>query len=334
MTKPARRRASKTSAVFVIAALLFIAGMAGSTFAYFDGSGANTGTFPGGYVFPPVTVTTLGAVTGPVQTIKWAQPTTTGVNDYELRVTNMGTSAVACPTQNVTVTLPTSTLFTTQSTTTAPTTTLTATSTVTQPVTYPETVATLAAPALTAPATVPTADNGYFVCYQAASAYSLGGWYSPPVNANGTAARAGLWATGVAESNVITKNSLANTDFITITYNQAVAASGTVTVCAFSAGVLIFGDQGGCASTGDSYSVGKLTGLSIASNASYTGTISKPTATTVKIVLSAANPAGADAITTGGTWHNGGTVVSSVGGSPNLNPCTQASCDVTPSGNF
>ena len=348
MKRPARRRASKTSALFVIAALLFVAGMAGSTFAYFDGSGANTGTFPGGYVFPPVTVTTLGAVTGPIQTIKWAQPTTTGVNNYELRVTNMGTTTATCPKTIVTVTLPTSTLSTVQSRTTTlirptttfattlssttPTTTVTALSTVTQPVTYPETVATLAAPALTARATLPAGDNGYFVCYQAASAYAIDGWYSPPANANASAVRAGLWPTAVAKAG--TAGKLVAGDSITITYNQNVSASGSVTVCAYTAGVIVFGDQTGCTdSSATNYSIGEITGLSISTAATYSGSgVTQPAANKVKVTL-VGGPAAFNITNTAGTWSNGGSIVTSVG-PPSLSPCTQSSCNLTPSGSF
>jgi hypothetical protein len=137
MKKPALRRARKSTLLFVIAALLFLAGLAGTTLGYFDGETDNVATWSGGFVFPPTNATTLGGPVGAGQTITWTTPTTTGVQNYILRVTNMGTAAVACPAQNVvttTVTMPT----TTQA------------GTVTWPTTYPTQAGTLAAPAAAA----------------------------------------------------------------------------------------------------------------------------------------------------------------------------------------
>jgi hypothetical protein len=332
MKKPALRRASKSTAVFVIAAALFVAGMAGSTWAYFDGQTDNVAVVSGGYVFPPVTVTTRGAITGPVQTIRWAQPTTTGVNNYELRVTNMGSSAVACP-ANVTRTV-TQTVLTTLAGPVTTTATVNATTTV--PQTYPETAGTLAAPATTGSATIATTDNGYYVCYQAAAAQSIGGWYSPAANANATAVRAGLWATAVAKHNTTGNNTIANTDYVNITYNQNVDASGTVSVCAIAgtgtSGVLIVGDTSGCVNASDGYSIGKITGITVGTKRNYaSSTISKPAANQVRITLAGG---GNSSSSNTGTWVNGGTTVTSVGGSPNLNPCTQSACDVTPTSHF
>ena len=45
MKKPALRRATKSTVIFVIALLLFSAGLAGTTFAYFDGEADNVGTW-------------------------------------------------------------------------------------------------------------------------------------------------------------------------------------------------------------------------------------------------------------------------------------------------
>lgn len=316
MNKPALRRATKSTVLFVIATLLFVAGLAGTTFGYFDGETDNVGTWSGGYVFAPTLATTLGAVTGPVQTLTWATPTTTGIQNYELRVTNMGSSAVACPAQSVVTTLA---------------------ATVTQPVTYPETVGTLAAPSLSGLATIPSTDNGYFVCYQVAANWTPSTWYSQASNANATAVRAGLWPTAVVATNISGNNALANTDYLTITYNQNVNASGTARVCAFhvgtGTGVVIFGDQNNCASVNDSYSIGKITGVSIGTTRNYaTSSISKPAANQVRITLSGG--AGNSSYAGTDTWINGGTAVTSVGGTPNLSPCTQTNCNVAVTGGF
>jgi hypothetical protein len=346
MKKPALRRASKSTAVFVIAAALFVAGMAGSTLAYFDGQTDNVAVISGAYVVPPVTVTTLGSLTGPIQTIKWSQPglttngvTTNGVNNYEIRLTNMGTAAVACP-ANRTTTVTQTVLTTTTSAGVTITTTATAAPVITNvPVTYPETVATLAAPALTAPATVSTTDNGSFVCFQVAGAQSIGGWYSPAGNANATAVRVGLWPNTVALTNHATPNKIAATDTILVTYNQNVNASATgLRVCVLSSGgTIILGDTSGSAcSASDGYTIGKITGLTIGANLTFTNAAISATGSIATVTLTGASGATVTASESGTGTYTSATTNSNVTtpGSPSIPPCTISGCTKATSGTF
>jgi hypothetical protein len=334
MKKPALRRASRSTAVFVIAAALFVAGMAGSTLAYFDGQTDNVAVVSGGYVFPPVTVTTLGSLTGPIQTIQWAQPTTTGVNNYEIRVTNMGTTAVACP-ANQTKTV-TQTVLTSPSPTVTTTTTLLSTTNV--PVTYPETVGTLAAPATNAPATIGASDNGSFVCYQVAAAQSIDGWYSPAGNANATAVRAGLWPNTVALTNIAGNNKISPTDQIRITYNQNVSASGSgIKICVLSSGgTIIIGDtSGGACSASDSYTIGKITGLTIGANLTFTNSSISAAGSVATVTINGGSGPTTTASESGtGTYTNATNSSITTPGSPSIGPCTLASCTHATSSHF
>jgi hypothetical protein len=326
MKKPALRRARKSTLLFVIAALLFLAGLAGTTLGYFDGETDNVATWSGGFVFPPTNATTLGGPVGAGQTITWTTPTTTGVQNYMLRVTNMGTSAVACPAQSVvttTVTMPT----TTQA------------GTVTWPTTYPETVGTLAAPAGSGVATIPSTDNGQFVCYQVAADWTPATWYSKNANANATAVRAGLWPTAVVKANHATANSIAATDTVAVTFNQNVSVgTSPVSVCAVpgtaGSGVLIVGDTSGCAGTGDSFTIGKITGLTIggASRVNYSSSTVSAGTTTVTVTL--AGSATTATVTGTGTWISGtGNITSS--NSPTIGTCTSSNCNtIAPTGAF
>ncbi len=335
MKKPALRRASKSTALFVIAAALFVAGMAGSTLAYFDGQTDNVAVLSGGYVFPPVTVTTLGSLTGPIQTIKWAQPTTTGASYYELRMTTMGTTAVACPSSHVSTV--TQTVLTTLAGPVTTTTTVNA-GTVTVPVTYPETVGTLAAPALTAPATISTTDNGQFACFQVAAAQTIGGWYSPAGNANATAFRVGLWPNTVALTNHATLNKIAATDTILITYNQNINASATgLKVCVFSTGTMILGDTSGSAcNAGDGYTIGKITGLTIGANLTFTTASISATGSIATVTLNGASGPTTTASESGTGTYTSATTNSRVTtpGSPSIPPCTIAGCTKTTTNAF
>jgi hypothetical protein len=325
MKRPALRRARKSTLLFVIAALLFLAGLAGTTLGYFDGETDNVATWSGGFVYPPTLAGTLGSVTGYGQTITWTTPTTTGVQGYVFRVTDMGTSAVACPAQNVvttTVTMPT----TTQA------------GTVTFPVTYPQAAGSVAAPTGTGVATVATTANGNYVCYQVAASWTTATpWYSPAANANATAVRAGLFANTVAEANVASNNNAANTDTLTVTYNQNVSASGTISVCAVhvgtGTGALIVGDGSGCAGVGDTASIGKITGVTVGATTNFISSSIGVTGTQLKITLGGA--AATTSWSGSGTWVPSatGTVVSSAGAAA-LHPCSQASCSVTATGHF
>ena len=73
MIPKALRRAGRSSVFFVVSALLFVAGFAGSTYAYFDGSVTQTATYAGGTVAratnPAVTASGYDGI------VTWSPPT-------------------------------------------------------------------------------------------------------------------------------------------------------------------------------------------------------------------------------------------------------------------
>jgi hypothetical protein len=335
MKKPALRRATKSTVIFVIALLLFSAGLAGTTFAYFDGEADNVGTWSGGYVFPPTNAAVVGSPVGRAQTITWTTPTTTGVQNYVLRATNLGTTAAAaCPAQVTTTVAVTSTTFAPIVT---PTTTQVSTQTigtVTLPTTYPETVGTLAAPTQTGVATVATTDSGYYMCYQVAGYWSAGTWYSKNSNANATAVRAGLWPTTVVKSNGNASTTLGNGDKIAITYNQNVSVTGgTVQVCAATAGTIVVGNASSC--TGSI--VGQLTGLTIGTARTFASSTISTSGAVATVTL--AGGAGTSTVSGTGQWKGGNAIVQSTS-SPQVAGCSTTDatastwCKVTPTGAF
>jgi hypothetical protein len=317
MKKPALRRATKSTVIFVVALLLFAAGLAGTTFAYFDGEADNVATWSGGYVFPPTLAAVVGSPVGRAQTITWTTPTTTGIQNYVLRATNMGTTvAAACPAQVTTTVAVTSTTFTPI---VSPTTTQIATQTigtVTLPTTYPETVATLAAPAQTGVATVTTTESGDYVCYQVAGYWSAGTWYSKNVNANATATRAGLWPTAVAKTNGNgSTTSLGNGDKLAITYNQSVSVStGTVQVCASTTAIVV-GNGSGCSGS----IVGQLTGMTIGTARNFPTSTISASGTVVTVTLGGATAA--STISGTGQWKGGNGIVQT-SASPQVAGCS------------
>jgi hypothetical protein len=333
MKKPALRRATKSTVIFVIALLLFVAGLAGTTFAYFDGEADNVATWSGGYVFPPTLAAVVGSPVGAGQTITWTTPTTTGVQNYVIRATTVGTTAAACPAQPVTTVAVTSTTFTPI---VSPTTTQVATQTigtVTLPTTYPETVATLAAPAQTGIATVAQADSGYFVCYQVAGYWSAGTWYSKNANANATGTRAGLWPTAVVKSNGNFSTTLGNGDKIAITYNQNVSVStGSIQVCASTTGIVV-GNGSGCTGA----IVGQLTGLTIGTARNFPSSTISTSGTVATVTLGGASAT--STVSGTGQWKGGNGIVQTTS-SPTIVGCSTTDtsaatwCKVTPSGSF
>jgi hypothetical protein len=308
----APRRAVRSWKIFIVAALLFCLGVVGSTYANFTAEDTeSTAAFAGGYVASPgaaAVSTATGAVVGAGRTVTWATPTTTGISGFVIRDTNMGTTASpACP-SSATNTFP-------------------AADTVT-------------APTGTVVATVPSTDNGYYVCYQVQSFYSTTNT-GPPIwvgttnsAANSTGVRVGLWPTAATKANVGGggTGTMAANDTLKITYNQAVQVSGsTVSVCVFTDGTLLVGDS--CGSSSDTPTVGKLTGLNgIGANQSWPNSTISASASVVTITL-----VGASTTTDGttvGTWTDGSGSVVTATGAGNPSPCTASNCTVAATGRF
>jgi hypothetical protein len=163
------------------------------------------------------------------------------------------------------------------------------------------------------------------MCYQVANYWSTTAasktvrWYSPSVNANAGAARAGLWPTAVTENN--NNGTLASGDSIVITYNQNVSASGTIKVCTSAAnGTITFGNSSGCTGA----IVGQLSGITVGTTLStLTGTIS---VATNKVTITIGGT-GTSTVNVPGTWTGGSGVVQT-SASPQVGGCN--GCTVTP----
>jgi hypothetical protein len=203
------------------------------------------------------------------------------------------------------------------------------------PVIYPSTVADVSgAGTHTTPVTIPSSDNGDYVCFQVQSYYTTNGWVGTlPAIAGATPTRIGLWPTTVAHANGGTKNQIDNKDTIKITYNQSVApATGSgITICTFTDGTLLIGDSG-CGSSSDTPTVGELTGLTIATARTFPSSSWTTLGTAITFKLGGGTSSG----TSGGVgaWTSSGGFITASAGGGNPSPCTQAACTPTVSGGW
>jgi hypothetical protein len=165
--------------------------------------------------------------------------------------------------------------------------------------------------------------NGHWMCYQIRS--TRGSWYA---GANFAALQIGLVPTGVAVTNSGNAGQINSGDTITLSFNQNIAYSGaaSISVCAFvsPANVILIGDTG-CASSSDTPTIGKITGVSIP-NASRTYTTVAVSATNnqLSIVLGGGGNGANDRTTVTGTgtfaFTGSGTVIQSTAGAASV--CT------------
>lgn len=235
MIRKALRRRATAFSISILLGLLFTAGYLGSTYAYFDGETDQTATFAGGYLVAPSALGTP-TVQGYGAALAWT-PATTLLTAQALYGLDRGTTTTACPA--FTDTTATYTALTTNLTTTLATTTDAGNS----------------------------AYNGDYYCYQIQSTH--GSWYQGSIFA---ALQVGLVPTAVTLANA--NNTMANSDKITIAYNQPVVFTTPVTVAgcpvstvsvttgktttSFLPGTAVVG--GGCGSTG---SIGLIDNLTL-----------------------------------------------------------------------
>jgi len=329
MISKALRRAATSWKTFIFAAVLFSLGGVASVWAtqFTADNAVSTATIPAGWVAWPSAATVVGSTIGLSRTVTWAVPTTTGINGYLVRETDRGTTTTACPATNV------STVGATTATYLGTTVAYPAT-TVTTPVLYPATVANVSgAGTHTTAATIPSSDNGDYVCFQVQSYYQTNGWVGATVPvAGGSPTRIGLWPTTVAHANGGTKNQIDNSDTIKITYNQNVQppTGSTITICTFTNGTLLIGDSG-CGSSSDVPTVGKLTGLSITTARTFASSSWTTSGTAITFKLAGGTSSGASSGV--GTWTSSGSFVSATAGG-NPSPCTQSACTPTVSGGW
>lgn len=292
MSPTALRRAVGLSALSIALSLILGYVHFGGTFAIWDGSTSNASSaFAAGWVGPP---TGLGTPTvrGYGASLAWTPGTAGPVTGQQLWGADGGTGGSAsCGSYGSLVTMASAT---------------TASYNYAGSSTY----------------------NGHWYCYRMVST-SATAWTA---SASFTPLRVGLFPTGTAAlSNTGTAGTLTNGDKVTVTFNQNINAPTGTRVCAFSgasgSGVLLLGDST-CSTTSDSYTLGKITGLTIGGSGHtlLTATSSRTSATlTVTITQTGPTVSGT------GTFTASTSITSSTGSAA---ACQSSNCQVSTSGGF
>jgi hypothetical protein len=175
--------------------------------------------------------------------------------------------------------------------------------------------------------------SGHWICYQARTEH--GSWNK---TANFSIVQVGLVPTGITITNNSFSGSMAPNDTIDLFFNQNVTYSGSspITVCAFSsAGRILIGDTG-CASSNDTPTIARITGMTLGANRTFqTSTVSVST-NRVRITLNttaSGTSARTTASGTGSTTFTGSTsIIQSSAGAASV--CTAANCTWSWSGSF
>lgn len=177
-----------------------------------------------------------------------------------------------------------------------------------------------------------TGTNGHWWCYKLTST-SATAWKSSA--AKFTPIRVGLFPTTVAISNTGTAGTLSNGDKITITFNQNVGSVSGTKICqvagASGTGVILIGDST-CSGSGDAYTIGKLTGVTVSGTGTQSRNMSAAVASAVVTVSITQN----GRTVSGAPTFTASTSVSS-SATPTATACTSASaptCVVTATGGF
>ena len=297
----ALRRAVTSPTIFILAALLFLVGTVGGTYANFTGETQHqTSTFAGGWLDAP---TGLGTPTinGNGAILSWSRGSH-GVTGQDLYYTDRGTTA------NCTGAAYSS-------------------------------LATAGFSNLLQSTTDDRGQgaSGHYICYQIRSTH--GSWYTGAnfsiiqvgLVPTGIAVTEGSGNAGQIGSG----------DYITLGFNQSVTYGGssTITVCAYAApdNVVTIGDTTGCTNASSTPAIGKITGLSIPNTTrSYTTSAAAASGSTVRIDISGTAHGANDrtAVTGTGTftYTGSGTIVQSSNGGAGV--CTAANCTWTYSGGF
>lgn len=101
--------------------------------------------------------------------------------------------------------------------------------------------------------------NGHYYCYELQENSTA---YSTWKGAATLRAQVGMFASAVANANVLTSGRVAKTDTITITWSQRTSITATSTlVCVYTDGTILIGDTGTgsqCRGSGDGYTIAKL----------------------------------------------------------------------------
>ena len=164
------------------------------------------------------------------------------------------------------------------------------------------------------------------------SATTSGSWTSAPV---AFATVQALVPTSIVFNHAAAANGKIDIgDSIVITFNQAVNTSSVSVnsgICQVkgtsSNGYVIIGFSGTC-SSGASYGIGKITGITVGKTGSASASASWSAGNTVLTVTATS---GGQNVATGGTFV-AATAIQASAGSPSV--CTAAACTLTPSGSF
>jgi hypothetical protein len=180
-----------------------------------------------------------------------------------------------------------------------------------------------------------SATNGHYFCYEMQdfknSWYADAAFSPAPVHV-------GLIVTSVALANgTHMTNKVDSGDTIKITFNQNVSnVPGSPKVCqrnvGAGTGIIFIGDTGTCNGTSESYTIGKITGVTEGGNGNSNASAS--VASNVVTVTLSQNGQNSSNVTP--VFTPSATTITSTNGSPVAAPCTSSTynCTPTPSGNF
>lgn len=293
MSRKARNRATGAALVAFVVGVVLATGQLSGTFALFSAETENQNSaFAGDWVAVP---TGLGAPSTPAglgATLTWTHATH-GVTGQEIWYAHNGTTANC------------------------------------NGVTYAGLVTggSLSATANTITAStspndqVSNAYDGEELCYQVRSTHNS--WYTV---ANFSVIQVGFVPTSVAYTGA---GKISSGSTITITYNQNVSYSGgAITVCTFTSGTILIGDAG-CASAGDTPTIGKLVGGTVSKTTTCaTSTVGTSGASLTITLANCPNGVGNQASVSGtATYTGAGTTAESTTSS--VPQCTLSTCKPT-----
>ncbi|HEV2592032.1 MAG TPA: hypothetical protein VGU02_09075 [Gaiellaceae bacterium] len=232
------RRAAESWLLIGVLGALFVAGFAGSTFAYFDATTGLTATFSGGTV--AATTSQTATASGYDGVVTWSMPSTVGVQGQRILVKDNASStdcsAVAYTSTVASGLPPTATTYTDSNRTA-------------------------------------TTGNGDQFCYAVESYWTTNSWYQ---TARAAATQLGLVVDSVVLHNGGTSGTLDSGDTVTLTFNQPPATPANGTFCTFhTGGIVLIGDST-CSTTSDTFVIAKLSGYAVGGvgHQKRTGTVS------------------------------------------------------------
>lgn len=171
--------------------------------------------------------------------------------------------------------------------------------------------------------------SGNWICYQIRSTHAT--WYT---SANFSIIQVGLVPTHVTVTSGSNAGSISPLDTIALSFNQNItyngatgAISGNITICAFTTGVVLIGDNG-CAAATDAATVGKIAGLTIGANRTFETSTVAVSGSSVTFTLNTATNGSNNRTTATGTgtfaYTGSAALIQSSAGSATV--CTAPNC--------